>query len=61
MKKKRKIEAEVKKELLKSFVEGDVYENDDLIRRVMNVKSYQEAKPIMKEYKTIIVRQKRNI
>ena len=49
MKKKRKSKDEVKEELLKSLVERDDNEIDDLNERAMNVASYQEAIPIINE------------
>ena len=49
MKKKRKSKDEVKEELLKSLVERDDNENDDLNERAMNLARYQEAIPIINE------------
>ena len=51
----------MKKELLKSLLQGEECENDDSNCRAANARSYQDAIPIIKYYETIIQRQKRNI
>ena len=38
----------MKKELLKSLVESEEFENDDLDDRATKARSYQEAIPIIK-------------
>lgn len=46
---------------MKSLVDGDEWENDDLNKIAGNARSYQNVIPVIKEYETIIQRQKRNI
>lgn len=50
----------MKEESLRSFVEGEEYENDNLNNRVDNAKIYQDALLIIQEFEKIIKRQKRN-
>lgn len=60
MKKKRKSKNELKKELLRSLVEDEEYENDDLNNKTDNAKTYQDTIPIIKEYETITQRPNSN-
>lgn len=52
---------ELRKELLRSLVEDEEYENDDLNNKTDNAKSYQDTIAIIKEYETITQRPNRNI
>ena len=52
---------EVKNELVRSLVEDDILKNDKINKRTDNLKSYQEAMPIVREYEAIIKKQKKNI
>ena len=61
MKKKRKSKNELKKELFRSLVEDEEYENDALNNKTDNGKTYQDTIPIIKEYETITQRPNSNI
>lgn len=50
----------MKEESLRSFVEGEEYENDNLNNRADNAKIYQDALLIIQEFEKIIKRQKIN-
>ena len=52
---------ELRKELLRSLVEDEEYENDDLNNKTDNAKSYQDTIAIIKEYETITQRPNRSI
>lgn len=60
MKKKRKSKNELKKELFRSLVEDEEYENDALNNKTGNGKTYQDTIPIIKEYETITQRPNSN-
>ena len=47
--------------MLKTLVESEEYKNDYLNDRANNARSNQNAILVIKEYKSIIERQKRNI
>ena len=59
--KKRKSKYEVENELIKSLVEGEVVENEELNERTKNVTNYEEAIPVVKEYKNIVNVKKKGI
>ena len=58
-KKKHKSKDEVKEELIKSLVNGEEYEREELNGSVDNAKSYQDAIPIIQGYDMMFQR-KRN-
>ena len=49
----------MKNELVSSFVDDDIFDNDELNKKAYNLRYYQEAMPIVKEYETKM--QKKNI
>ena len=49
----------MKNELVSSFVDDDIFDNDELNKKAYNLRYYQEAIPIVKEYETKM--QKKNI
>ena len=51
----------MKNEILRSLVEADGYENDELIEKNNRVPNFEEAIPIVKEYERIIRTQKENM
>ena len=42
----------MKNELVSSFVDDDIFDNDELNKKAYNLRYYQEAIPIVKEYET---------
>ena len=42
-------------------MEGDAYGNEELNKRANNLKHFEEAIPVVKEYQTIIRLQKKSI
>ena len=60
-KNKRKTKDEVKIKLVRSLVEGYVFENEVLNKRLDNVTNYEEVIPMVKEYGTIIRSKKKEI
>ena len=61
MKQRRKEKKAKVKEMFKKLAESEEYKNDYLSDKANNAKSNQNAIPVIKEYKSIIERQKRNI
>ena len=51
----------MKNEILRSFLEGDRYENDELNEKADEVKNYEKVISIVKEYETTIKTQKKII
>ena len=59
--KKREGKVEVKKETFRLLLVDVVYGNDELNNRADNLTNYEEATPVIREYKTIIRSQKKGI
>ena len=59
--KKREGKVEVKKETFRLLLVGVVYGNDELNNRADNLANYEEAIPVIREYKTIVRSQKNRI
>lgn len=58
---KRNIKDDVKNKLIRSLIESDVFENDQLALRADNVSNYEEVIPIVKEHETVIRLKKKSI
>ena len=59
--KKGKAKMRQKNELIKSLVEGEVVENEELNERAKNVTNYEEAILVVEEYKTTVNVKKKGI
>ena len=60
-KRQERAKNEVKNELVKSLMEGDIVENEELNERAKNVTNYEKDIPVVKDYELLINSKKKGI